>query len=656
MNSIRASLTHVLLILSVFLASGGPSASHAQRVPIDFDDFHGYTGTVEYLFAVAEAYPNITELFEIGKSTLGERPIYVLVVTDMSNGTTIDEHVPLRNMREEQVQNVPSMKPYHGKPGHLISASTHGNEFTGTEVSLYTIDKLVTGYGSDPEITRLVENVAFYFLPIVNPDGVYSSVEGDISQRANSMAVDDDGDGRVNEDGPEDLNGDGHITQFRYKDPEGGFVMDDVDPRLMIRLGRGGTTSKPRYSVITEDMDNDGDGERGEDGDRGIDLNRNYPQGWWRDEKTGGGSGDYPLSAEETRAEAEFLTNNPNILVAQTYHTSGGFTYRAMGTAPHTSMDPRDVAVFDRIMGKRYLEIIEEEVPEAWTVSGSLDEFKDRLRESSDNQYAIMRGYELPRGWRVSYNEVEDRRYSYGMAADWMFKQLGMFAICTELWNSEKDMRGIPTFTGEAARTERERALLAYQDEEFGGRFFVPWERFNHPELGQGEIGGWIPRYRGGNAFPGETLVEVADRHARFELFRAGLLPDIQIVDAKAEVLSSSEGTRVVEVSAVVENHGVLATHTADGAELAGNREDVVWLIGDRDRVRFLQGSAFQKIGVLGGAEPIPGFEDEYRADGAPANRREVSWLIAVEGDSPLKVVVSSQKGGTKVEELRIGG
>ena len=336
MRSLPSRLSGVVSILALLVAFGGTTNTEAQRVPIDFNDYHGYNGTAEYLRDVAEAYPDITELIEIGKSGFGERPIYVLVISDMSNGTTIDRHVTLRNMREENVQNVTPMKSYHGKPGHLISASTHGNEFTGTEVCLYTIDKLVTGYGSDPEITRLVENVAFYILPIVNPDGVYSSVEGDISQRANSMAVDDDGDGRINEDGPEDLNGDGHITQFRYRDPEGGYVVDDVDPRLMVRLGRDETTSKQRYTVVTEDMDNDGDGERGEDGDRGIDLNRNYPQGWWEDEKTGGGSGAYPLSAVETRAEAEFLTNNPNILVAQTYHTSGGFTYRAMGTAPHT--------------------------------------------------------------------------------------------------------------------------------------------------------------------------------------------------------------------------------------------------------------------------------------------------------------------------------
>ena len=32
--------------------------------------------------------------------------------------------------------------------------------------------------------------------------------------------------------------------------------------------------------------------------------------------------------------------------------------------------------------------------------------------------------------------------------------------------------------------------------------------------------------------------------------------------------------------------------------------------------------------------------------------RREVKWLVAVEGDAPLKIVVTSQKGGTAVKEL----
>jgi hypothetical protein len=103
----------------------------AQKVPISFNDYHSYTQTVAYIKNVAKAYPNITELVELGQSTMG-RPIYVLVITKMKTGTTIDAHVGLRNMRKEGVKNVQPMKSYQGKPGFWICGSTHGNEYTGT--------------------------------------------------------------------------------------------------------------------------------------------------------------------------------------------------------------------------------------------------------------------------------------------------------------------------------------------------------------------------------------------------------------------------------------------------------------------------------------------------------------------------------------------
>ena len=147
----------------------------AQRVSIDFDDYHGYEGTVDYIRDVAQAYSSITELIEIGRSNM-DRPVYVLVISRMNNGTTIDRHVELTNMRGEGIENVTPMKSYHGKPGIWIDGGTHGNEYTGTEVSLYIIDKLVSGYGSDSDITQLIDDNAFYICPIVNPDGVYNSV------------------------------------------------------------------------------------------------------------------------------------------------------------------------------------------------------------------------------------------------------------------------------------------------------------------------------------------------------------------------------------------------------------------------------------------------------------------------------------------------
>ncbi|MBU4496033.1 MAG: hypothetical protein KJ874_12140 [Acidobacteria bacterium] len=598
----RLSMT--VATAALFLAFFSPQATAAQKVPIHFESYHGYTATADYLKTVAKAYSGITDLLEIGKSTMG-RPIYVLVVSNQKNG------------------------------------ATHGNEYTGTEVCLYIIDKLVSGYGEDETVTRMVDKNTFYICPVINPDGVFNSVERGIPQRANSM-----------------------------------------------------------------NRDEDGDGKRGEDPEAGIDLNRNFPEGWFTEDGFSGGTGDYPTSAPETHAVAEFFSNHRNILMGQFYHTSGGFTFRPMGTAPHSTMNPLDVAVFDFVMGKKYLEIIGEDVPEAWEKPQLLNQFKGKLKETNANTYAQQRGYVLPRGWRVSYDEDRDRRYSYGMATDWAYKQYGIYSITTELWNPLKDIPGLPEIKGASDSTER--ALLAYQDAEYGGKLFRAWKPFKHPDLGEGEIGGWLPQHRVNNALPGKPLVEVCDKHWRFELFRAELLPDITITKADTRLLSTTAGSgkatvstsgdtvtikkgksgnsvKIIEVTAVIENRGKLATHIAEGAQLSCLREDVVWLLGDPEKVRFLQGTPYQILGVLDGTLTIPGVGGQRAA--APPDQaqsrmmmfypaapmgfrrgpsyrptevkeggagREVKWVIAVEGTTPLKIVVSSQKGGTAVLDLKV--
>ncbi len=673
----------------------------AQKVPITFDDFHGYTGTVDYLKKVAAAHPDITELIEIGRSNK-DRPVYVLVISNMATGTTIDQLVPLRNMRKENVQNVVPMKSYQGKPAQWIDGGTHGNEFTGSEVCLYAIDKLVSGYGSDPEITELVNENTFYVCPIVNPDGVFNSVEAGISQRQNSMMEDDDGDGKVNEDGPDDLNGDGILSQFRYKDPEGAYYLSERDPRVMVRLGRGETTTRERYSLVPEDRDNDGDGKRGEDPERGIDVNRNFPEGWFRDDDSQGGSGFYPSSSPEARAVLEFFTNHTNILMVQSFHTSGGFTYRPLARWPDARIHARDLAVYDRVMGVHYLELIGEQVPAAWKDERPAAERGPQARGGARGEAAGT-----PRGWRHPFNDEQKRPYGYGVFLDWAYAQFGSYAMSTELWNWQRDTKGIPGFAGEDDRELWESSYLNYQEKEFGGKRFVPWTRYTHPDLGEGEIGGWLAKYSLGNAIPGETLRGVCETHWQFELFKAKLLPRLSITEAKATVLYTTDAAagasveqsgdsftirpsaaggkyKIVQVKATIENKGKLATHVARGTELAGNREDVVWLLGDRDKVRFIQGAPWMSLGVIEGALVIPGYQAEAAEPAAGSrgvrgpgpmspgrqppqrprpeedwvkrerSKCEVTWLVAVEGDSPLKVVVSSQKGGTRVQDLNL--
>ena len=708
-----------------------PPARHAgERVPITFSDFHGYTGTVEYLKKVSAAYPAITSLVEIGRSSM-DRPIYVLVVTNTKTGVPLDSLVALRNQRLEggaPVKNVTPMKPYQAKPGIWIDGGTHGNEYTGTEVCLYITDKLVSGYGVDAELSRLVDANTFYICPIVNPDGVFNSVEKGISQRANSMLRDDDHDGKVNEDGPDDLDGDGAIVQFRYRDEKGRYVLSDADPRLMVALAPNETTTKPRYSVVPEDRDNDGDGKRGEDGEAGIDVNRNFPEGWYRDDQEQGGTGTYPSSSPEARAILEFFTNHTNILLVQSFHTSGGFTYRPMARWPDSRMAPTDVATYDRVMGKRYLELIGEPVPAAWGTmrvpqgrdgvdrAGELagDEQGQgrggiqRAAQPGQAQAPAASGGAPPRGFRHPYNDERRMPYGYGVFLDWAYAQFGSWAMSTELWSWQRDTKGLPGYAAEADRTKWEAAYLAYQEKAFGGRAFKAWKPYKHPELGPGELGGWVSPYSANNAIPGDSLLGVCETHWQFELFKAKLLPRLVIRDASARVLyttddpgspsvqqSGDQATvtrgshkgrfRVVEVKATLANEGQLATHLARGASLRGNRDDVVWLVGDRNRVRFLQGGPWMRLGVLEGslgatlppvaevpetapggrgggrggfgAEAIPGQLRVQRVEAAQFGRgsqRTVSWLVAVEGDAPLKVVLASQKGGTVVHDLVI--
>lgn len=200
-------LTGAALCLLHTTAVAGP------KVPISFDKYHGYTGTVDFIKAVNKAYPDITELKEIGRSSQN-RPMYVLVITNKKTGTTLDREKKLVHERRLEVPNPPIQDLDLGKAGYMITGCTHGNEITGNEVCLYFIDQVVSGYGKDKDITAMVDNKVLYVCPAINPDGLYNTVELGATQRQNSMYQE----GKVER---KDLNGDGKWSQFRYKNPKG---------------------------------------------------------------------------------------------------------------------------------------------------------------------------------------------------------------------------------------------------------------------------------------------------------------------------------------------------------------------------------------------------------------------------------------------------
>lgn len=212
MQNQRVKKIHWIPVCLVFLVLSLTGAMSA--VEMKFDHNHTFSEVVKYLNDLTKAYPKITQLHTIGKSFLG-KDLIVLEITNRDTGEGID------------------------KPGYWIDGNLHSSEVMGAEVCLMTIQTLITGYGDDPFITHLIDTRTVYIMPKLNPDGSDHYLTQPDSMRSSVRPDDQDGDGRYDEDPGEDLNGDHHLTQMRLKDEKGQYRTSPDDPRLMVRRQEG---------------------------------------------------------------------------------------------------------------------------------------------------------------------------------------------------------------------------------------------------------------------------------------------------------------------------------------------------------------------------------------------------------------------------------
>ncbi|NBX33184.1 MAG: hypothetical protein EBR07_10760, partial [Planctomycetes bacterium] len=255
-------------LLASVVACGLCFATHAQqqiasKVEIPFNRFNDVETLQSYMFKLAESYPSLCRVERIGTTALG-RPYLAMVINNRQTG---DEGT---------------------KPAMYIDGAIHANEIQAGETVLYTAWYLLSGYGTIPKITELVDRSTFYLVPLVNPDGRaewFANANTPHSARTGQKPVDNDGDGVADEDGPDDMDGDGQITMMWRPDPFGTHRRDPRDPNRMIPVPRepkaDGTREYGDWVMAgQEGFDNDGDGRVNEDGPGGYDMNRNFPSGW----------------------------------------------------------------------------------------------------------------------------------------------------------------------------------------------------------------------------------------------------------------------------------------------------------------------------------------------------------------------------------------
>ena len=247
--------------------------------------------------------------------------------------------------------NNPATGDELSKPAMYIDGNIHANEVQGGETALYTVDYVLKNYGKLEPVTELLDRAAFYVIPMVNPDGRARWFKGPSTPnfpRTVMVPVDDDRDGVADEDGYDDLDGDGVITQMRKKVPlgTGNFKLDPKDPRIVVPIE--GDELGDYVLLGTEGIDNDGDGLVNEDTIGYVDPNRTWGY-FWQPRYVQAGAGDYPLQIPETRAIALWALDHPNIGAVQSYHNNGQMILRGPGSKLQPKYPPSDIRAYDLI-------------------------------------------------------------------------------------------------------------------------------------------------------------------------------------------------------------------------------------------------------------------------------------------------------------------
>jgi hypothetical protein len=528
-----------------------------------WNSYHSTDRAHAMLKAWAEAYPQLTELYSIGESLEGT-PLMVLEITNKKTGPALE------------------------KPGYYYDGNIHAGELTGAEVALHFAWHVLTNYGKDPAVAQLVDTRTLYVRPKFNPDGADLALTTIHAPRSTPRPYDEDADGLLDEDPPNDLDNDGVATTMRVPNPHGVWKKSPEDPRIMVRREQGEAEGE-FYDIYSEGIDDDGDGAFNEDGVGGIDMNRNFPRNWGM-EYLQSGAGPYPLSEPETRATIEFLDAHRNVTGIFHGHTSGGFLYRLPST---TSWD--DFSMADQ-----------------------------RLIIELAEKYAETTGQPV----HPSYSNP--RLHRHGTLISWGYWDFGVVGHVPEFWGGfGKDYDG----DGNVSEAERHR----FNEEEIGGKGFTNWAPYDHPQLGAVEIGGWNRRFTTQNP-PEKLLKAEVELYVPWMLWLAQISPRIIIRDA---TLSPTDAEDVYKVTVEVENEGYLPTNITERALENGTAVPVRTMI-ELQGAELLGGKDRLDLGHLEGSRGTA------RTEGRHESRRTVDYVVRkTDGNGKITVTVVSEKGGT---------
>jgi murein tripeptide amidase MpaA len=555
-------------------------------VRVRFDRFYTYDELTRTLEAWAEAFPGLLRVEPIGQSYEG-RAIQLVTVTNLETG------------------------PPEEKPAVFVHAQIHAMEFTGTTAALHLLDRLLHDHGQAQRVTLALATRTFYVVPRVNPDGAEAGLTDGRWRRSSvrPYPFDEPKDGLHRED----VDGDGRVLFMRQRDPNGSWKPHPEDPRLLIAR-RPDDVEGEFFRVYPEGTIRNWDGVTVAIAPvlEGLDLNRNWPADW-APEGEQVGAGPYPASEPEVRALVQAIVDRPNITSYVGYHTFSGVHLRPYSGRPDDDFPTTDLRAF-QLMGE-----------EATRITGypAISIFHDFKYDPK----LVIRGGDV----------------------DWVYDFLGAFAWVTEFWSPQR-AAGLDGYHFidwiRDHSPEDDLALVRLADEL--GEGYVDWYAFEHPQLGEVELGGWdLVRFWFNP--PLSRLEQEISPHADFALFLALASPRLEVRSFESSVI----GDGAHRLLLVLENAGWLPTNVTQKAIDRKAVEPIEVSLELPEGARVVTGKEREEVGQLGGR-----VEDRqvtwWGVDHSTKNRAKVEWVVEAPAGSRVGVVARHERAGTVCAELTL--
>ena len=375
-------------MMSVMACTMGPVV-HAQDGSARYGHYLNPREINEVLKTLNQKYPGTTRLINLA-TTPGGTPLLLIEISNEAG------------------------KP-KTTPAILVAANMEGT------VPLSSMGALVLA-NLVLEKKEAYDDLAWYIIPCGNPDAAFRYFSKPLCMDPrNGTPFNEDLDDLTDEDGFNDLDGNGIITQMRVKDPQGEWMITEGDPQMMKRADpfKG---EKGVYKLYTEGIDDDRDGQYNEDPPGGTNVGINFPHLFKHENETGG---LWPGSAPEAFGIMKYVYEHPEIAMAFTF-----------GSTDFCRVSPRggrrgSVNLNEIKIPERFARVFNADPEKTYTMAEIMDLIKPMMPEGMEVTESMIAGF-LGLGAVINpleedlkfYNELSEKYKEYLKSKNFDAKRL----------------------------------------------------------------------------------------------------------------------------------------------------------------------------------------------------------------------------------------